>query len=257
MSESLLKHFSEVIAHNRLAHAYIVEGLSSNGLIGFTEGLKDMLAVSPHDVYEIMPDGVSIKVDQIRALGDRLYRSPLASMHFVLIHPADQMNTASANSLLKLLEEPPGKTLFLLSTTHHKKLLPTIRSRAAVLRDNQASFEGYADHPEYQLITDIYRLSPGLLGSTSEPLGVVLYRECVGKQDALEKMHAISDVEIPHLLATAVLVSAYVTKRNPLAENWKAYDEIHKLSRMHQYAQNLNEKSVIDQLGLLYATLTH
>lgn len=255
MSEKLLKYFADVKSHERLAHAYIIEGLTPSHLNIFTEGLKEMLAVSPHDVYEISPDGISIKVDQIRSLGDRLCRSPLASMHFVLIHPADQMNTASANSLLKLLEEPLGKTLFLLSTTHHKKLLPTIRSRAAVLRDTLSSFESYANHPDYQLISDIYSLSPGLLDGVEEPLGLRLYRECAGSQTALETLHAIESVDSPYLLATAVLVSAYITKCNPVEENWQIYDQIHKLSRMHQHAQNLNEKTVLDQLGLHLSNL--
>jgi DNA polymerase-3 subunit delta' len=47
----------------------------------------------------------------------------------VLIHPADRMNTVTANALLKTLEEPPGNTRFVLTTDALHQLLPTIRSR--------------------------------------------------------------------------------------------------------------------------------
>jgi len=47
----------------------------------------------------------------------------------VLIYPADSMNTISANTLLKSLEEPAGNTRFILATDSAHQLLPTIRSR--------------------------------------------------------------------------------------------------------------------------------
>jgi DNA polymerase-3 subunit delta' len=47
----------------------------------------------------------------------------------VLVFPAEQMNTITANALLKTLEEPPGDVKFLLATESAHQLLPTIRSR--------------------------------------------------------------------------------------------------------------------------------
>lgn len=47
----------------------------------------------------------------------------------VLIHPADRMNTVSANTLLKTLEEPPGQVRFILSCGPLDDVLPTVRSR--------------------------------------------------------------------------------------------------------------------------------
>ncbi|QAR30209.1 DNA polymerase III subunit delta' [Ornithobacterium rhinotracheale] len=47
----------------------------------------------------------------------------------MLIWNADTMNTQSANKLLKILEEPPKKTFFILITEHYNELLPTITSR--------------------------------------------------------------------------------------------------------------------------------
>lgn len=47
----------------------------------------------------------------------------------VLVYPAEQMNTITANALLKTLEEPPGDVRFVLATEAVHQLLPTIRSR--------------------------------------------------------------------------------------------------------------------------------
>ncbi|GGC02261.1 DNA polymerase III subunit delta' [Oxalicibacterium flavum] len=71
-----------------------------------------------------------IKIDQVRALGDFMNISTHRSgMRVVLLHPAEALNTAAANSLLKMLEEPPPNTTFLLVSNSLDRLLPTILSR--------------------------------------------------------------------------------------------------------------------------------
>jgi DNA polymerase III subunit delta' len=50
----------------------------------------------------------------------------------VLIYPAERMNTITANTLLKTLEEPPGRTRFILASAAAHELLPTVRSRCQV-----------------------------------------------------------------------------------------------------------------------------
>lgn len=71
-----------------------------------------------------------ITVDEIRALADFVNLSSHRSGYRVIvIHPAEAMNAHAANSLLKTLEEPPPKTIFLLVTHKVQKLLPTILSR--------------------------------------------------------------------------------------------------------------------------------
>jgi DNA polymerase-3 subunit delta' len=53
---------------------------------------------------------------------------------FIIINPADGMNLQTQNALLKLLEEPPANTHFLLLTSQIGSLLPTIRSRCLTLQ---------------------------------------------------------------------------------------------------------------------------
>ncbi len=71
-----------------------------------------------------------IKIDQIRALADFMNVSThRQGMRIVLLYPAEALNTAAANALLKTLEEPPPNTLFLLVSNNLDRLLPTILSR--------------------------------------------------------------------------------------------------------------------------------
>jgi DNA polymerase III subunit delta' len=75
-----------------------------------------------------------IAVDDVRRL--RAFLGLTAAdggWRVVLVDPADEMNTSSANALLKFLEEPPAQTIFLLVSHAPSGLLPTIRSRCRTL----------------------------------------------------------------------------------------------------------------------------
>lgn len=71
-----------------------------------------------------------ISVDQIRALsGFANFSAHRGGYRVVVVYPAEAMNNNAANSLLKTLEEPTDKLLFLLVTHKPQQLLPTILSR--------------------------------------------------------------------------------------------------------------------------------
>jgi DNA polymerase-3 subunit delta' len=71
-----------------------------------------------------------IKIDQVRALEDFVnVGSHRSGARIALIHPAEAMNLAAANSLLKMLEEPPPNVYFILVSSNLRRLLPTLLSR--------------------------------------------------------------------------------------------------------------------------------
>ncbi|PPC87728.1 MAG: DNA polymerase III subunit delta' [Methylotenera sp.] len=76
-----------------------------------------------------------ISVAQIRQLIDYLSLSQhqASGYRVILISPAETLNIASANALLKMLEEPPANTLFLLVTNQPQRLLATITSRCQAI----------------------------------------------------------------------------------------------------------------------------
>ena len=76
-----------------------------------------------------------ISVSQIRSLIKQAAFGPTLSKHKIcIINEADTMNTEAANSLLKLLEEPPDKWFFILVASSVSRLLPTILSRVIQVR---------------------------------------------------------------------------------------------------------------------------
>ncbi len=77
----------------------------------------------------------AITVDEVRRAGHFFSQtSGTGNWRIVVIDPADDMNRAAANAILKILEEPPRRSLFLMVSHAPGKLLPTIRSRCMPLR---------------------------------------------------------------------------------------------------------------------------
>ena len=71
-----------------------------------------------------------IKIEQVRALLDFCgVGSHRGGLRVVLLYPAEALNVAAANALLKTLEEPPSGVVFLLVSARIDRLLPTIISR--------------------------------------------------------------------------------------------------------------------------------
>jgi DNA polymerase-3 subunit delta' len=85
----------------------------------------------------------NIVIDQIRELSEYLELSAHQDKgrRIVLIEPADLLNQAASNALLKILEEPPENTLFILVTSQAQKLIATIRSRCQLLDFRGPSLE--------------------------------------------------------------------------------------------------------------------
>lgn len=104
-------------------------------IIVLTYGPKDDKAEKAQADGKAFDLARSIRIKQIRAMQRRLITRPtLGSRRAIIIDPADDMEKAAANALLKSLEEPPAGTVFLLVTHRPARLLPTIRSRCRTLR---------------------------------------------------------------------------------------------------------------------------
>lgn len=88
------------------------------------------------DVLVIAPDGDHLKIDQIReTLQYAVVLKPLeARTKVYILDEAQSLTLEAANSLLKLLEEPPANVVLVLITSQPQGLLPTIRSRCQEVR---------------------------------------------------------------------------------------------------------------------------
>lgn len=82
------------------------------------------------DVQVIEPDGATVKIEQIRTLEADAALVPYeAQWKVFILNRAERMTEQAANALLKTLEEPPRRTVFILLTSAVSALLPTIASR--------------------------------------------------------------------------------------------------------------------------------
>jgi DNA polymerase III subunit gamma/tau len=139
------------ILNNRVAHAYIFSGARGVGKTtaarilakalncvhgptpdpcGVCDSCKEIAAGTSLDVIEI--DAASNRgIDQIRELREMVRYAPAAARHKVVILDEAHMLTGDAsNALLKTLEEPPDRVIFVMATTQPEDLVDTIRSRS-------------------------------------------------------------------------------------------------------------------------------
>jgi DNA polymerase III subunit gamma/tau len=149
------KHVTETLQNairtGRVAHAYIFSGVRGVGktttarvlakalncLHGPTphpcnqcDSCREIAAGSSLDVIEI--DAASNRgIDQIRELREMVRYAPASSRNkVVILDEAHQLTAEASNALLKTLEEPPERVIFVLATTQPEDLVETIRSRA-------------------------------------------------------------------------------------------------------------------------------
>jgi len=112
------------------AAALVCEKSGCNNCINCTTAL----AGSHADVELIRTEGLSIKIDEVRELITRASWSPsVGNYRVVVIEDADRLTESAANALLKAVEEPGLRTVWLLCAPSASDVLPTIRSRTRSL----------------------------------------------------------------------------------------------------------------------------
>ncbi|HEX5541049.1 MAG TPA: DNA polymerase III subunit delta' [Micromonospora sp.] len=114
---------------------------------GDCAGCHTTLAGTHADVRLVIPEGLSISVAEIRELVLRAASAPAGGRwQIVIIEDADRMGERAGNALLKAIEEPSPRTVFLLCTpsTHPDDISVTIRSRCRVVSLRQPSAEAVA-----------------------------------------------------------------------------------------------------------------
>ena len=101
------------------------------GGCGTCQSCRQFDAGAHPDRFELIPDAKgTITVDAVRGLvGEIGLRPALSASKVILVSQVEAMNTAAQNALLKTLEEPPPRVVFVLATTDPQRVLPTILSR--------------------------------------------------------------------------------------------------------------------------------
>jgi DNA polymerase-3 subunit delta' len=119
---------------------------------------EDPLLFSTHpDFVTFAPDGPlrQLSIQQMRLLKERAQFKPLTGSHRVfLIDHLDRANEQAANSLLKVLEEPPDHLILFATAENLYDLLPTIRSRSIVFPMTRLSDEEMQSFVHYRTLED-------------------------------------------------------------------------------------------------------
>jgi DNA polymerase-3 subunit delta' len=142
------------IRSGRVAHAYLFAGPAGSGRRAMAQAFAQTLFCEKRgedacgeclecrkvlhgnhpDLHTVVPDGASVKIEQIRELQRELsYRSPGAGRKVYIIEGSETMTVQAANSLLKFLEEPPSPVVAILIAPGPQSVLPTILSRSQLV----------------------------------------------------------------------------------------------------------------------------
>jgi DNA polymerase-3 subunit gamma/tau len=172
------------IRQNRLAHAYIFCGTRGVGktttarilakclncVNGPTaepcnacDACREITAGGSLDVLEI--DAASNRgIDQIRELREMVRYAPASGRYkVVILDEAHQLTDEASNALLKTLEEPPEKVVFILATTEPEKLADTIKSRAQLFQFRSLTFQEIAGALQHITKEENLKIEPGAI----------------------------------------------------------------------------------------------
>jgi DNA polymerase-3 subunit gamma/tau len=172
------------IRNNRVAHAYIFSGARGVGKTtaarilakamncvngptpepcGVCDSCKEIAAGTSLDVIEI--DAASNRgIDQIRELREMVRYAPAAARSKVVILDEAHMLTGEAsNALLKTLEEPPDRVIFVMATTEPENLVDTIRSRSQHFHFRALTFAEITGRLQEIAAKENLKIEPGAL----------------------------------------------------------------------------------------------
>lgn len=147
-NDALKARLQADIQNKKLAHAYILEGPANSGKLTLVRTVAAAMSDSENDVKKITsaacPDVIeitlpdkkkSIGIDTVREIKLSAYIKPNdLDFKFYVISHADCLTKQAQNGLLKLIEEPPRNVYIWLLCENVAEMLPTIRSRAPILR---------------------------------------------------------------------------------------------------------------------------
>ncbi|UTC24147.1 hypothetical protein MMH89_02775 [Candidatus Comchoanobacter bicostacola] len=189
-----------------------------------------LLAKGHQDLYVFASeDNRSIAIDQVRVLVDRLSRVAVSGCHWVIISGVDYMHVSAANALLKILEEPPGKTHFILFSASENRVLNTIRSRVQKLYINRAGVSLSSQREE--LISKLVSIMH------SENIFCSVHAEIEDGHDAIS--------------ALMELINRMIVSGSHDKLLWKYYDELLSVYRLNAQRSCMNHSMLLDRVALI------
>jgi len=128
------KLFLKAFEKGKLGHSYALVGPRGVGKATFARDFAEILGARPIlDIFDY--DSEKFTIEQARELrGNLRLKSSSGGYRVGIVNQAHAMTRSAANSLLKILEEPPARSIVFLVTENKYALLPTIASRVQSVR---------------------------------------------------------------------------------------------------------------------------
>jgi len=274
------QHVTQTLANaiksNRVAHAYIFSGVRGVGktttarilakalncVKGSTaepdntcDSCREISAGTSLDVLEI--DAASNRgIDQIRELREMVRYAPASSRYkVVILDEAHQLTDEASNALLKTLEEPPERVVFILATTRSEDLVETIKSRAQLFNFRSLTFKEIAGEIERIAKSENLKIDSGAVA--------VLARAAEGSlRDGLSLLEQaiaysgdeISDTQVRELLGVvAENVLDELVEAIAMQSAERALGLVHRLITDGQNLQHFCRESIRHFRNLLVA----
>ena len=154
IKKNYIDYINKIIENNKVSHAYLIELNNYDGDMKYIYDFIKMILCNIEysslneenniirliddnnypDIKIIEPDGSTIKKSQMLDLQkDYSNKSLLNGKRIYVVKEADKLNPASANTILKFLEEPEEDIIAILLTTNRYKIIETILSRCQIL----------------------------------------------------------------------------------------------------------------------------
>ncbi|MGC2806299.1 MAG: DNA polymerase III subunit gamma/tau, partial [Candidatus Acidiferrales bacterium] len=220
--QHVTKTLANAINSNRVAHAYIFSGVRGVGKTttarilakalncvkgptaepdGTCDSCREIAAGTSLDVLEI--DAASNRgIDQIRELREMVRYAPASSRYkVVILDEAHQLTDEASNALLKTLEEPPERVVFILATTRAEDLVETIKSRAQLFQFRALTFKEISEEIERIAREEKLSIEPGAVAVLARAAegslrdGLSLLEQAISYSD-----DAITDAQVRELL---------------------------------------------------------
>ena len=203
-NEKVKDILKKAVQHNTVLHSYLFVGEEGIGKSLFAkefaksilclgkekpcEACKSCIEIEENnqpDYIEIVPDGNSIKIEQIRNMQLKVAEKPIVSTKKVyVIQEADTMTQEAQNALLKTLEEPPEYATIILIGNNENAFLNTIKSRCMIINFKPIDKEKIQQYMEqnYQM----YDLHSNMLDAFQGSIGKAI--QLKDKKEQYEKV---------------------------------------------------------------------
>ncbi len=225
-NEKIKQELLQTIKSNKLSHSYLFIGTEGIGKKLIAKDfakivLNNNIQLDNNPDFEIVePDGLSIKIDQIRKMQRKILEAPIKSEKKVyIINDADLMTMEAQNCLLKTLEEPPEFVMLILIGSIESNFLNTIKSRCTIIK-----FQDISDEQIKKYLKDKYEinnLSENMLQVFGGSIGrAERYKD---KQDLYDSIfdiiQNIQNLDLIDFLKKAEKIYEYQNEKNEILEN--------------------------------------